>query len=59
MRRARTAGAIAGLNTALGRPAGRRLALVRAAALRLVLGTRLRILLAWVYSMGWVGAARR
>lgn len=59
MRRARTAGAIAGLNTALGRPVGRRLSLVRAAALRLVLGTRLRILLAWVYSMGWVGAARR
>ncbi|MDN5820719.1 MAG: FAD-dependent monooxygenase, partial [Brachybacterium sp.] len=53
-RRARLAGAVAGANTMLGRPAGARVSALRALAVRGLLRTPLRHMLAWVYSMGWV-----
>src|SRR5699024_10732972 len=49
-RRARLAGMIAGVNTALGRPVGPRLSALRAAAVGALLRTPLRRGLAWVYS---------
>jgi len=58
-RRARCAGALATLNTVLGRPAPGPVSELRALTVRLVLGTPLRNLMAWVYSMGWARSMRR
>ncbi|ASK66129.1 hypothetical protein CFK39_10260 [Brachybacterium avium] len=55
-RRARLAGAVAGANTVLGRPAGPRASMLRSLAVRGLLRSPLRRVLAWVYSMGWVRA---
>lgn len=53
-RRSRIAGALAGVNTALGRPAGPRVSALRALAVRAALATPLHRTMAWAYSMGWV-----
>lgn len=51
--RARRAGAVAAVNTVLGRPAPAPASVLRAAAVRGALHTPLRHVMAWVYSMGW------
>ncbi|HEX7352666.1 NAD(P)/FAD-dependent oxidoreductase [Brachybacterium sp.] len=58
-RRTRCAGALATLNTVLGRPAPGPLSELRALTVRLVLGTSLRDRMAWVYSMGWAARSMR
>src|SRR5699024_8459430 len=58
-RRARLAGMIAGVNTALGRPVGPRLSALRAAAVGALLRTPLRRGLPCVYRMGWARPGRR
>lgn len=51
--RARRAGALAGVNTVLGRQASPPAAALRAAAVQVALRTPLRHVMAWAYSMGW------
>ncbi|MFC7465065.1 FAD-dependent oxidoreductase [Brachybacterium sp. GCM10030252] len=58
-RRARTAGLLAYANTALGRPLPVPLARTRDIAVRGALGTSLRHVLAWAYSMGWAWSSRQ
>lgn len=57
-RRALRAGWIAGANTALGRPAGPRAAVLRELTVHGLLRTPLRRGLAWLYSMGWAAPGR-
>lgn len=58
-RRARIARLLAHANMALGRPLPMPLAVARAAAVRIALGTPARHVMAWVYSMGWALPAPR